>query len=213
MGDGVEVATGKAVTIRFEAKRCIHARQCVLGLPRVFKADTPGEWILPDEASAEALAIVAHACPSGAITYERHDGGPQESAPEVNVATVRENGPVAIHAPLSIRGSFVGYRATLCRCGASASKPFCDGSHAAAGFTATGEPATAPSEPLAVRDGPLAVETQSDGPLKVTGNLEITSGTGRTIARVTETWLCRCGASANKPYCDGSHRKIGFKAE
>lgn len=213
MAGPIEVAKGDAVTIRFDGKRCIHARQCVLGLPKVFKANTPGEWIFPDEASAEALAIVAHACPSGAIAYERHDGGAQESAPEVNVAAVRENGPVAFRAPISIRGTFVGYRATLCRCGASANKPFCDGSHNAAGFTASGEPATAPSEPLAVRNGPLAVEPQLDGPLKVTGNLEITSGTGRTIARVTETWLCRCGGSANKPYCDGTHRKIGFKGD
>ena len=35
---------------------------------------------------------------------------------------------------------------------------------------------------------------------------------GRTLERTTETWLCRCGGSQNKPYCDGSHRKIGFTA-
>jgi CDGSH-type Zn-finger protein/uncharacterized Fe-S cluster protein YjdI len=208
----VEIAEGKAVTIRFDGKRCVHARQCVLGQPRVFKANTPGEWIFPDEASAEAVALVAHACPSGAITYERHDGGAQEAAPEVNVATVRENGPLAFRAPLTIGGAAAGHRATLCRCGASANKPFCDGSHATAGFTASGEPATKPSEPLAVRDGPLSIDPQPDGPLQVRGNLEITSGTGRTIARVTQTWLCRCGASADKPYCDGSHRRNGFKA-
>ncbi|MBX9962534.1 MAG: CDGSH iron-sulfur domain-containing protein [Burkholderiales bacterium] len=58
----------------------------------------------------------------------------------------------------------------------------------------------------------MSIDPQPDGPLQVKGNLEITSGTGRTIARVTETWLCRCGGSANKPYCDGSHRRNGFKA-
>lgn len=208
----MEVAEGKAVTIRFDGKRCVHARQCVLGQPGVFKANTPGEWIFPDEASAEAIAIVAHSCPSGAITYERHDGGAQESAPEVNVATVRENGPLAFRAPLTIGGAAAGYRVTLCRCGASSNKPFCDGSHTTAGFTASGEPATKPSDPLTVRNGPLSIDPQPDGPLQVKGNLEITSGTGRTIARVTETWLCRCGGSANKPYCDGSHRRNGFKA-
>lgn len=212
MSDAIEVAEGKAVVVRFDGRRCVHARQCVLGQPRAFKANTPGTWIFPDEASAEALAIVAHTCPSGAITYERHDGGAPEAAPAVNVAMVRENGPLALRAPLTFAGAAAGYRATLCRCGASANKPFCDGSHNAAGFTATGEPATRPSEPLAVRDGPLLVDPQPDGPLHVLGNLEITSGTGRTIARVTEAWLCRCGGSVNKPYCDGSHRRIGFKA-
>lgn len=208
----MDIAKGKAVTIRFDGKRCVHARQCVLGQPRVFKANTPGTWIFPDEASAEAVAIVAHSCPSGAITYDRHDGGAQEMAPEVNVATVRENGPLAFRALLAIDGTAAGFRATLCRCGASANKPYCDGSHVSAGFTASGEPVAQPGEPLAMRGGPLSIDARPDGPLQVKGNLEITSGTGRTIARVTETWLCRCGGSANKPYCDGSHRRNGFKA-
>jgi CDGSH-type Zn-finger protein len=39
------------------------------------------------------------------------------------------------------------------------------------------------------------------------------SGTGRTINRVTKAVLCRCGHSANKPYCDGSHTRVGFKSE
>lgn len=208
----MDIAKGKAVTIRFDGKRCVHARQCVLGQPRVFKANTPGTWIFPDEASAEAVAIVAYSCPSGAITYDRHDGGAQEMAPEVNVATVRENGPLAFRAPLAINGAAAGFRATLCRCGASANKPYCDGSHVSAGFTASGEPVAQAGEPLAMRGGPLSIDARPDGPLQVKGNLEITSGTGRTIARVTETWLCRCGGSANKPYCDGSHRRNGFKA-
>ena len=48
---------------------------------QVFRANVPGPWIFPDSASVEGIVQVAHACPSGAITYERLDGGPQESAP------------------------------------------------------------------------------------------------------------------------------------
>jgi CDGSH-type Zn-finger protein len=64
---------------------------------------------------------------------------------------------------------------------------------------------------LPVRDGPLEIEPQVNGPLKVSGNLEITSGTGRVVARVMGAALCRCGGSQNKPFCDGTHAKIGFK--
>ena len=45
------------------------------------------------------------------------------------------------------------------------------------------------------------------------GNLEICSGTGHTINRVGKTALCRCGQSSKKPYCDGTHAKVGFKTE
>jgi CDGSH-type Zn-finger protein len=51
-----------------------------------------------------------------------------------------------------------------------------------------------------------------NGPLQVKGALEVVSGTGRTINKVTETFLCRCGASKNKPYCDGTHKAIAFSA-
>jgi CDGSH-type Zn-finger protein len=65
---------------------------------------------------------------------------------------------------------------------------------------------------LEVRGGPLEVEPQLDGPLQVRGNLEITSGTGRVVARLTQARLCRCGGSANKPFCDGTHARIGFRS-
>ena len=65
---------------------------------------------------------------------------------------------------------------------------------------------------LPVRDGPLAIDPQTDGPLQVRGNMEIVSGTGRVVARTTKATLCRCGGSANKPYCDGTHARIGFRS-
>ena len=61
-------------------------------------------------------------------------------------------------------------------------------------------------------NGTLRVVPGVDGPLLVEGNLEVLSGTGRAVLRTQKTWLCRCGASKNKPYCDGSHTKVGFKS-
>ena len=87
-----------------------------------------------------------------------------------------------------------------------------DLSHAAGAFAATGEPATRVSEPLAERNGPLAIAPQEDGPLRIRGNLEIVSGTARTVFRSTNAALCRCGGSANKPFCDGTHKTNGFRA-
>ncbi len=210
---GIESVRGKQVVIHFDGTRCIHSRHCVLERPDVFVPNVDGEWIHPDRASVAEVAMLAHACPSGAIRYEPLDGSPGESAPMVNTVRVRENGPLAFTAPLQIAGQDAGLRTTLCRCGASARKPYCDGSHAAAGFVASGEADTAPSQSLARRDGTLVVDPKPNGPLHVTGNLEIVTGTGRTINRVAETWLCRCGQSKNKPYCDGTHKRVGFRSD
>jgi CDGSH-type Zn-finger protein/uncharacterized Fe-S cluster protein YjdI len=208
----VEIARGRSLTVLFEGHRCVHSRHCVLDAPTVFKANTPGEWIFPDNIATEALVEVAHKCPSGAIRYERSDGGAPESAPTVNTLFVRENGPYAVRAALNVNGDTTHFRATLCRCGQSKNKPYCDGSHVTASFKASGEPPTTAPDPLASRDGKLAVTPLRNGPLSVQGNLEICAGTGRTVARVTQARLCRCGQSRNKPFCDLSHVAAGFEA-
>jgi CDGSH-type Zn-finger protein/uncharacterized Fe-S cluster protein YjdI len=203
---------GKSITIVNYDGRCIHSRNCVLQRPEVFIANAPGAWIAPDAANADATAATILGCPSGALAYERHDGGLAESAPPVNVVRLRENGPLEFHAALDVAGNTEHFRATLCRCGLSGNKPYCDGSHVAARFLASGEPATQESTPLAVRHGPLKVAPAPNGPLLVQGSVEICSGTGRTVTRTQKTALCRCGASGNKPFCDGSHQRIGFSA-
>lgn len=208
---GVEEVRGKRATVRFNSSKCIHSRNCVLDRPDVFVPNVEGEWIRPDNASGEALMRLAINCPSGAITVERLDGGEAETAPLVNTVRVRENGPLAFHGDLSIKDE-KAFRATICRCGQSKKKPYCDGSHTAAGFQASGEPPVKESAALARRDGALKVLPLPNGPLQIQGALEIVSGTGHTVNRVMQTYLCRCGGSANKPYCDGTHGKIGFKA-
>jgi CDGSH-type Zn-finger protein/uncharacterized Fe-S cluster protein YjdI len=210
--DGVDHIEGEKLTLLYEGKKCIHARFCVTGAPGVFLANVKGPWIQPDSVPVERLVEIAHACPSGAIRYQRKDGVADETAPPVNLLSIREAGPYAVRGDLRIDGEQRGYRATLCRCGASKNKPYCDGSHHDVGFAASGEPTTGQAEMLPVRDGPLQVDPQVDGPLLVRGNLEITSGTGRVVARLVQARLCRCGGSANKPFCDGTHARIGFKS-
>jgi CDGSH-type Zn-finger protein/uncharacterized Fe-S cluster protein YjdI len=210
--DGVEHIPGKKLTLLFEMKKCIHSRFCVTGAPSVFLANVKGPWINPDAMAVERLVEIAHACPSGAIRYERKDGAENEAPPPVNLIGIREAGPYAVRGDIRLDGESIHTRATLCRCGASKNKPYCDGSHHEIGFSATGEPPTGAADMLAVRDGLLEIDPEMDGPLQVRGNLEIISGTGRVVSRVTQARLCRCGGSNTKPFCDGTHARIGFKS-
>lgn len=209
----MEVVDGKTMRIRFDGKKCIHARQCVLGLPQVFKANVKGPWIDPDAASPQDLIAAASRCPSGAIVVERLDGQPGESPSGRNAVAVLENGPYAVRGAIHLNGQSAGPRLTLCRCGASTNKPYCDGSHTSASFAATGEFEPASAQGPWPPQGPIEVTPIKDGPLKVSGPHEVTCGTGRTIKRGSAAFLCRCGASNNKPFCDGAHKKAGFTAD
>jgi CDGSH-type Zn-finger protein/uncharacterized Fe-S cluster protein YjdI len=210
--EGIDEVAGRDITVRYEGKRCIHARFCVTQDPATFLANVEGPWIRPDASDAEYLASVIRECPSGALSYRRHDGH-EEQAPPANLLSTREDGPYAVRAEMVLKGRPTGFRATLCRCGASKNKPFCDKSHKYVGFKATGEPDTRDTPLLEVRDGSLAIDPETNGPLQIRGNLEIMSGTGRTIARGRTARLCRCGGSANKPFCDNTHRSNGFQAD
>ncbi len=164
MAGGIEVVRGARAVIRFEAGKCVHSRNCVLDRPDVFVPNVSGDWIRPDNATPEALLRLAINCPSGAITVERLDGGEAEAAPIVNTVRLRENGPLAVHGDLVIAGQAPALRATLCRCGQSKTKPYCDGSHGAAGFQATGESKILESAALSRRNGAPKVLKSSPGP-------------------------------------------------
>lgn len=213
MSNPIDEARTETIIIRFDTSRCIHSRNCVLDRPDIIVPNTEIDWLRPAAGTPDDIVALARSCPSGAITFERLDGGKQEQPPLVNSVRILENGPLAFRADLVIDGKPAGYRATLCRCGASRQKPFCDGSHDEVGFRASGERARQASEPLAVRNGALDITPTLNGPLQIIGPLEICTGTGQQITRTTKTWLCRCGASADKPFCDGSHDRIGFSAE
>lgn len=209
---------GAQITVSFDARRCIHAARCVHGLPEAFDPDRR-PWITPDGAAPERVAEVVRSCPTGALQYRAAGTVEAEEPEERNTITVRPNGS------LHLRGDLVfarpekeesrETRAALCRCGASSNKPYCDNSHGAAGFTDPGavvDPKLAPLEEVAER-GSLRISCAPNGPLLLEGPMELVSAAGETIAAGRKGALCRCGASANKPFCDGSHVAIGFEAE
>jgi len=58
----------------------------------------------------------------------------------------------------------------------------------------------------------VTIETIPNGPLIVTGEVELQDGEGKVYPAQKRLALCRCGASTTKPFCDGTHSKIGFQA-
>lgn len=205
---------GDAIVVTYESGRCIHAEKCIQGLRSVFDPDRR-HWIDPAAEPPARIAEVVMRCPTGALHFERRDGGPEEPLPARNTVTVAPDGPLYLRGELEIEtsgGVVRDTRAALCRCGTSKTKPFCDGSHRPAGFehdggVVLGEPIPPPPRDS---DGPLRVRPSRRGPLLLSGILEIRSADRSAHARIQHPALCRCGHSGHKPFCDGTHLEIGF---
>jgi CDGSH-type Zn-finger protein len=134
--DKREAFAGKSITIFDNRALCAHAAHCTEELASVFRYGKE-PWIDPDGAARQEIIAVIRKCPSGALSYAI-DG--VEAAPErAPMVMVTANGPYAITGGIELRDVKQGAGAssehyTLCRCGASKNKPFCDGSHWDAGF-------------------------------------------------------------------------------
>jgi uncharacterized Fe-S cluster protein YjdI/CDGSH-type Zn-finger protein len=155
---------GSDITVTFDMGRCIHARNCFLKLPQVFDpAQRP--WVQPDNAPAEEIAAMVRTCPAGALGF--HKAGNEETPPLINRISVLENGPLAVAGSIATENGDIETRVTLCRCGLSKNKPYCDYSHVEGGFEATGEPK--PKSPPASdeRGGSLKAIRLPSGPVKI----------------------------------------------
>ncbi len=208
----------EAITVKYDLKRCIHAEECVHGLPTVFdKSARP--WIQPENASAAEIADVILRCPTGALQFERKDDGASEPIPTENTILLSADGPLYVQGEVEItrRDGSVLHRDTrvaLCRCGTSKYKPFCDNAHLDIEFQADGSVADNQSETDASTTyGPLKITLAPNGAYRLQGNFEIRNTDGQVSFRGNRTALCRCGGSQNKPFCDMSHRSIGFIAD
>jgi CDGSH-type Zn-finger protein len=97
----------------------------------------------------------------------------------------------------------------LCRCGRSSNKPYCDGTHTHIGFVDAGVLPASAGPDASVGAGRLMITPKPNGPLKCAGPLKVSGADGR-ICGSHDVYLCRCGGSAAKPFCDGTHKRIGF---
>ncbi len=126
--------TNDEITVVWKPETCVHSTICWKGLIRVFN---PKErpWINMQGAATEKIIAQIDKCPSGALSYFDHSEG-EDSAPveSGSLVEIMENGPLLVHGNLKIKNA-EGHLITkqkvtaFCRCGASANKPFCDGSH------------------------------------------------------------------------------------
>jgi len=145
-GRRVDYPVGAGVTVHDDRSRCAHFGQCSDRLPRVFRAEDEPFVDPAAGPTAEVAAVVAD-CPSGALAYSQ-DGELVERSDPASITPVPD-GPYRVRGVDVVGADGRPYepreRQTLCRCGHSRNRPFCDGSHFYAGFRDPAEPAPVPS--------------------------------------------------------------------
>lgn len=129
------------IRVYYNPRLCIHAAECVRGLPDVFDPQQR-PWIQPGNADPDVLADVIGRCPTGALSFDRLDGGPAET-PSPAAFDFVPDGPAYVRGQITVQSAngetvLETTRIALCRCGASQHKPFCDGAHHRSGFTGPG---------------------------------------------------------------------------
>jgi uncharacterized Fe-S cluster protein YjdI len=140
--DQLKSYTSGEITVHWQPDKCIHSTLCwkrATGLPEVFNpAKRP--WIKPEAASKQDIIQVVDRCPSGALSYTLNNvqASPQDAPPGCVVESL-PNGPLLIHGDVQVKDAngIITQKSKVtafCRCGASANKPYCDGSHVAIQF-------------------------------------------------------------------------------
>jgi len=132
---------GKEITVHDNRKICSHAAECVNNLSSVFKLGSR-PWINPDASKMNDIIDVVRRCPSGALSYSIDGVEYRDPEEQRNpIVTVLKNGPYHITGGIELIGENIQFgegaskeHYTLCRCGASENKPFCDGAHKSSKF-------------------------------------------------------------------------------
>jgi CDGSH-type Zn-finger protein/uncharacterized Fe-S cluster protein YjdI len=196
------------IAVHWDSARCIHTARCIQALPHVFDVNHR-PWIDVTAAGADAIAGAVRRCPTGALRYTRHDGAPQEQPQKPAMAVPMPDGPLLVMGDLRIQdpeGELIAEatRVTLCRCGRSRNQPFCDNSHIAGGFRS--DAFATRDAPPATGEGQTTITSTRDGSLHFEGHVVVLDPDGNELADTGDVWMCRCGNSGSKPFCDGSHR-------
>lgn len=204
------------IEVSYDLKRCIHAAECVKGLPKVFNPQNK-PWIQPENASAQEVANVIEKCPTGALHYEMKMSDRSEKPSSKNRIKLTENGPVYFFGDIEVQdqdGNTVleDTRFALCRCGASGNKPACDNSHKKIEWEADTNANKEKMPPIEEeKHEKLLIKLMKNGPAILEGNYTMESTSIGEHTSNKGVALCRCGASSTKPFCDGTHKSIGFE--
>lgn len=131
-----------------------------------------------------------------------------------NEALIKNAGPLQITGNITLvaEDGSISYanHLTLCRCGRSRSKPNCDNQHIDNEFFDAGKIHEASDIPKSNRPTKMTLSCIKDGPITFRGRLKVLNSSGQECTKIRGA-LCRCGQSTNKPFCDGSHARSGFK--
>ncbi len=193
---------GKGITVYFNRSICAGAGTCVQGLPSVFKSGDGSNWIFPDNDTVAKVIERVVACPSGALAYNLGQGVVTDER-SVEKITIVKDGPYNVEAVTldksghPTNGSDTKY--SLCRCGHSKNKPFCDYSHAENGWHEDEV-----LSPVA-KDVTDTKSASGDFPM-VADNKPVTV----TLTQDQEEYFCTCGQAEGQPFCDGSHVGTSF---
>ena len=144
MKDITKHYTNGEVTVVWKPAQCIHSKICwqaTTGLPEVFHPATR-PWVTIGEVPGERVIEQVKQCPSGALSFFLNSDGPDtdvEAAASETIAEVMPDGPLLVYGNITVKsadGSLLRKTKTtaFCRCGASANKPYCDGTHTRIGF-------------------------------------------------------------------------------
>ena len=132
--------TTNKITIHDNRKICSHAAECVNNLPSVFQLNAR-PWINPAGAEMEEIINTIRKCPSGALSYSINGVEYKDHDERKPIVTVSKDGPYVITGGIDLIGDNIQFAEgssrehyTLCRCGASNNKPFCDGMHKVISF-------------------------------------------------------------------------------
>jgi uncharacterized Fe-S cluster protein YjdI len=125
------------IVVEWEPRLCYHSQNCVRSLPQVFD-DSRRPWIKIDAATADEVEDAVARCPSGALRTRRLGAVPPKRQQPLELSA-SPDGPLLVTGGVRILDAegtllYEGERAALCRCGGSANKPFCDGTHKKNGF-------------------------------------------------------------------------------
>ena len=135
--DRAESFVGEGFTIHDDKSRCAHAGVCTDNLRQVFRLGVE-PWTDPNAAEADEIARVIILCPSGSLSYSLSGSLEPVEHPEGPSIMVAKDAPLAVRGVQVVAGDGETYdareRQTLCRCGGSRNKPFCDGAHWYMGF-------------------------------------------------------------------------------